>query len=439
MPDRSLAFIDPGMRLTPYLCAACERLPSSVRPIFFVRRPKPRSLLRRAGHRTVGVGPNHGAGYRRDGGHAPDIDAEALIKTLRLPRDRHAVSARTREYRGVEASVRRFLEDHGADGVFLWNGSGLAAGIAAQIARRNGIPVAFGENGYLPGTMQLDPRGVNAAASFGPASTSLEQILACRWTASQDATLEDLLERYRAGQGYSPGATRPRRLKASPVAYLHQALLDISRDGRTRRMNRLIPQRTPPLPERFLFFPLQVRQDSQLTVHSPLYGPRLDEAISDLAAALTEVAPEVRLVIKLHPADRRKTDYDPLIRRLPNIVWIGAGDVRDVLREAQAVVTINSTVGVEALIFGKPVVVLGDAVYGFERLVHLVRTRDRLAATLARALSTPADGELTRRYLSYLYFKALTRAHPSDYSESSVREFNARLIEALWMNDGDRA
>jgi capsular polysaccharide export protein len=435
MPNRTLAFIDPGMRLTPYLCVATAELPASVRPVFLASRPKPSSMLRRFGHVPAGI-DTRGLGAEANVGHAPDIDAEALMKTLRLQRDRDAVAGCTRAYRAVERSVRTFLDDQAPDGIFCWNGSGLAAGLATQIARHRGIPVAFGENGYLPGTMQLDPLGVNAAASFGPAGTTLARILERTWTEQQCQSLEALLEQYRRGQRLAPRRGRPPGLRASPLAYLQQAILDLrtraSRPRMNRPMNSLVPAETPALPERFLFFPLQVRQDSQLTVHSPVYGPRLDLAIEDLVAALAEVAPGLQLVVKLHPADRTKTDYDPLITRFPDVVWIGSGDVRDILRTAAAVVTVNSTVGVEGLVFNKPVVVLGDAVYGFDALVHLVRERTQLADALSAALSAPTNGDRVSSYLRYLYFDALTHAHLNDYSEASTARFRERLIEVLW-------
>ena len=354
---------------------------------------------------------------------------------LRLPRHREAVATASPEYRAVERSVRAFLDHRAPDGLFCWNGSGLAAGIAAQIARYHGIPVAFGENGYLPGTMQLDPIGVNAAASFGPAHIDLGQIFALRWTDGERETLHQLLDRYRRGEPLAPRVPRPRGLGASPLAYIQQALIDLRDRGPRRRINRLVPPPPRSLPERFAFFPLQVRQDSQLTVHSPVYGPRLDEAIADLVAALAEIAPNTRLVVKLHPADRHKTDYDPVIRRFPQVLWLDGGNIRRILPAAAAVVTVNSTVGVEALVFDRPVIVLGNAAYGFDGLVQRVTDRAQVAAALAQALHSTVDPETTFQYLLFLYFKAFTHAHPADYSTASKQRFCERLLETLKLAD----
>jgi len=433
MPSRTIAFIDPGMRLTPFLCAAAAELPAWVRANFYARRPKPRSILRRCGYPPAPeplalFRSEHRAAALRQ--HAPDIEQDALMAGLRLQRDRDAVASASPAYRAVEHSVRDFIEHSAPDGIFCWNGSGLAAGIAAQIAAAQGLPVAFGENGYLPGTMQLDPIGVNAAASFGPAHEDLESILALHWSAAERDTLQRLLVAYRRGERASP-CPRPQALRASALAYLQQALIDLRRRAPRRRVNRLVPPPPRVLPERFVLFPLQVCQDSQLTVHSAVYGARLDEAIADLVAALAEVAPETSLVVKLHPADRHRTDYDPVIRRFPEVVWLDGGDLRRILPAASAVVTVNSTVGVEALLFDRPVVVLGNAAYGFDGLVQRVTARAQLPAALAQALAAPPDSETIFSYLLFLYFKAFTHAHPSDFSATSKQQFCQRLVATL--------
>ncbi|WPL18866.1 Capsule polysaccharide biosynthesis protein [Thiorhodovibrio winogradskyi] len=435
---KTIAFIDPGMRLTPYLCAAVGELPAGVHPAFFALRPKPRSILRRCGHALAPaprLWPVARAARPQAQRPDPDIDRDALLAGLRLARDRDAVTRASADYRRLLHSLRAFLDHRAPDGLFCWNGSGLAAGLAAQLARVNGIPMAFGENGYLPGTMQLDPKGVNAASSFGPDHRRLERILGLSWSAREYATLDAVLQAYRDGKRFTPAVSRPRALGASPLAYLEQALIDWREREPGRRVNRLVPKTPPPLPKRYVLFPLQVRQDSQLTVHSPLYGNQLDEVITGLVEALADIAPELVLVVKLHPADRDKTDYDPLIRRFGQVFWLDGGDIRALLPAAQAVVTINSTVGIEAMIFNRPVVVLGRAYYGFDGLVHLVTRRDQLTDALQRALNQEPNPETNHDYLAFLYFKALTRAHPRDYSTMSMQTFCARLAEIFGLAD----
>ena len=84
----------------------------------------------------------------------------------------------------------------------------------------------------------------------------------------------------------------------------------------------------------------------------------------------------------------------------------------------------------------KPVVVLGSAVYGFEGLVHRVADRAELPAALRGALHTAPDPGTIRQYLLFLYFKALTHAHPNDHSDASTGAFCARLSQILGLDGG---
>jgi hypothetical protein len=72
----------------------------------------------------------------------------------------------------------------------------------------------------------------------------------------------------------------------------------------------------------------------------------------------------------------------------------------EVLRRADAVVTVNSKSGAEALLLGRPVVVLGDAFYSACRLVHRVTATADLPAALARVLQSASSlpKETVQRY-----------------------------------------
>jgi hypothetical protein len=52
MPRHTIAFVDPGMRLAPFLCMAARRLPESVGAVFLAGRPKSRSILIKSGQRV---------------------------------------------------------------------------------------------------------------------------------------------------------------------------------------------------------------------------------------------------------------------------------------------------------------------------------------------------------------------------------------------------
>lgn len=423
---KSVAFIDLGPKRVQYFCAVSDHFAPDWKSVHFSLRCKSRSLLRKLG-RTVYPPRRHGKAL--DLSQSPPLDSVALISKLRTDRDRGEVRQETSYYRWLVAELQTFLDLAQPSGVFLWNGSGLAAAIAEQLALSRGVPLIFGENGYLPGTLQLDPVGVNAFASFG-CRWSLEQIRGMQWSDREREELRRMLADYRANRLPRPLGPPSGRVRPSLMAYLCQSIEDLRHRQPSSAGNRLIARQIPELPPRFLFFPLQVKQDSQLTVHSPLYGNRLEEAILDLRAALPYVGPDMRLVVKLHPADLTKSDYDPMVRACPDVIWVAGGDVRHILERSELVVTVNSTVGIEALMFGKPVVVIGNSPYGHPGLVHPVSDRTSLVAGLRSALSWSPDETLVEQYLMFLYFRAFTRGHWRDYSPESLKRV-ARCIVSM--------
>lgn len=422
-----IAFIDPGPNLVQYLSAVGDRLGPDYRPVFFARQVKSRSLLRRLGRERH---PRQRAGQASDWPAWLPLDRERLVARLRKDSDRAQVLRNDPAFCWLVRELDSFLAAVQPAALFFWNGSGLAAGIAEQLGRARGIPLLFAENGYLPNTLQLDPEGVNAFSSIGR-GMSLESLAIIRYSDHEIAEFERAIDDYRAGKPPARVGPAGGRIRPGLAAYLLQGWYDWRQRERGRPINRLIPRGVPELPERFVFFPLQVRSDSQLTIHSPLYGNRLDAAIRDLAEALREVAPGLRLVVKLHPVDAKRTDYDPLVRALPDVIWAGGGDVRTILERCACVVTVNSTVGIEGMIFGKPVVTLGNNFYVREGLVHPVRERAALGSQLARALSEPPDDASARAYLRYLYFHAFVRASWRDHSPESVGHLARRMVEMI--------
>lgn len=143
------------------------------------------------------------------------------------------------------------------------------------------------------------------------------------------------------------------------------------------------------MPDRpFIYYPLHVPADMALTLRSPEY---LDQ-IATIDYLLRTIPDTHVLVVKEHPAQigaissRR---FFELSRRFDNFVLLSPRTNNYmVLDRADAVVSVNSKSGAEAMLLGKPVIVMGDAFYRNCPLVFPVdrltdvpqRLRDALAA-----------------------------------------------------------
>jgi capsular polysaccharide export protein len=248
-------------------------------------------------------------------------------------------------------------------GLVTWNGLLPCYARVVAEARRRGMRTAILEGGALRATYQVDPQGTNGASTI-------------------------------------VGLT-PERITAYPKAddtlYAQQTF--------TPRTVNVPDCRTPlpgdlALPRRYVLLPMQTHGDTQLTHFCAERWRSMPCLLRDVVAALP---PGVRLVVKEHPWEMQRDHYEAMRAEFPQVTWCRTRDMDSLLAGARLVVTVNSTVGVQAMLRRLPVVTLGLAFYSKSGLVA-DGTRD-LPATIAACLKTPRiayDAELRARFLTYL-------------------------------------
>jgi capsular polysaccharide export protein len=124
------------------------------------------------------------------------------------------------------------------------------------------------------------------------------------------------------------------------------------------------------------FFPLQLDCDYQMRVHSPFRAPHL--AIDFVLRSFARHAPPTStLAVKLHPLDSGLVDWVSIVGHIAaeqsvgeRVTVLDGGDLSKLLAQCHAVVTVNSTVGSQALANGKPVIALGQAMYDLPGLTY---------------------------------------------------------------------
>jgi capsular polysaccharide export protein len=127
---------------------------------------------------------------------------------------------------------------------------------------------------------------------------------------------------------------------------------------------------------RYYLAPLQVFNDSQVLVHSGLGD--VEGFLHMLMMSFAEHAPNgTLLVMKHHPMDRGYVNYAPMIGELEQALglqgrvhYIHDQHLPTLIDHCKGVVVINSTVGLQALGHGAPVVALGKAIYNKPGLTY---------------------------------------------------------------------
>ncbi len=156
------------------------------------------------------------------------------------------------------------------------------------------------------------------------------------------------------------------------------------------------------LDQRYYLAILQVYNDSQIRNHSPYADVR--DYINDVMFSFSRKAPLGHvLVIKHHPMDRGHRLYGPLIKKLgkkygisSRVIYVHDLSMPELLTHAKAVVTINSTAGISALIHNKPLKVMGNALYDIKGMTYQGHLHQFWTADFA------PDMKLFKKFRGYL-------------------------------------
>jgi len=123
--------------------------------------------------------------------------------------------------------------------------------------------------------------------------------------------------------------------------------------------------------EKFIFFPLHAFFDMQVLVRSPFYFNQA-ELVRLIALSLPS---DIKLYIKEHPENIGYTPIEQLrkIKSIENVRLLDpAFNSHDLIKNSEAVITIASTTGWEALLYEKPVITFGKAFYSYSDLVYKI-------------------------------------------------------------------
>lgn len=284
------------------------------------------------------------------------------------------------------ASFIRLAMYHNINIVVLRNGASHLQQPVISWAQENGIKIAYLENGQLPGTTVIDGMGVNAESSIP-----------------------------RDKQFYL-------NLKVDVQGRIERSLIP-------RKPKKHIQTEKVELPSEFIFVPFQVPYDTQVIKNSK-WVKSLHEFYLLLEEVLESLPDNVFFVVKEHPSS--EVTYPEFYEKNKRIMF-SWDETEYLIRKSKAVLTLNSSVGVEALMLGKVVITLGEAFYNIDGLAFHAKNIDKLKRFLREVNSLKVDQNLLVRFIWWLdnvYFvKGKLREFHCD--ESSLLVFKGKLQSIL--------
>jgi capsular polysaccharide export protein len=111
---------------------------------------------------------------------------------------------------------------------------------------------------------------------------------------------------------------------------------------------------------------------------------------------------EIAFVIKEHPSDR-VSDYRSLHEKQSEKIIFSTHSTQTLIENAQAILTINSSVAIESLLFNKKVIVLGEAFFAIDKIVKIANSQEVIFDILKNLQSWEVEKDVIKKFLLYLY------------------------------------
>lgn len=257
------------------------------------------------------------------------------------------------------SGVRSFFENLGdADAVAVaWNARSDVRFIFMQAARDAGAKTLYLELAPFPNSIAVDPRGINYLN-----------------TVPRDRSFY---------QSYSD--------KSDGWRYLEKYIAQ-------RSVVSVDTSRKYLLTSSYIFVALQTEGDSQLVDFGGNYKT-VSAFLNDICLASCALAPGRHVLVKEHPG--KKESLAALVEGYPNVHIVNEFDTVQLIKGADLVLTVNSSVGLEAMILERPVAASGLAFWSVPSIAYSAKNLSELK-DLFGANSFEVSADLRSAFLNFL-------------------------------------
>ncbi|MDN3651805.1 capsular biosynthesis protein [Thalassotalea ponticola] len=293
------------------------------------------------------------------------------------------------DYQGTSADWGRylisFIEQHNITDLALYGDCRFYHRVAITVAKAKGLRVWCFEEGYLrAGFVTLEQDGCNAYSSL---NRSVDVIKSTKAMPVKSNVQVGPTFKKRLWYAVRYYVNTTLKQKEFPHYEHHRPWTSWQECGfwLNNFKQKVISRITDPavkrkvfrqFDKRFFLLPLQVQVDYQLREHSPFSS--VAEVIEHVIISFAKHADKNdALLIKHHPQDRGFCNYQSLIHKLAGqhnlknrVYYVHDVNLPDIYRHAKGVVTVNSTVGISALIHHLPTITLGKAMYDIEGITY---------------------------------------------------------------------
>jgi hypothetical protein len=310
--------------------------------------------------------------------------------------------------------------------------------ILLHIAQQRNVKTLHFECSLFPNTIQMHRRGINASSGLANIPLPLQP--------SDFATSQ--FSHYKHGQRASLRPSLP-----SGWAYPDSRLSDsqrfpfslktydrwysatrkwVDRGRYYSRRIRLAKERAE-IPADYFLIPLQVHDDTQIILNGGFAV-----TLSDWLIRVAELCPkEIPLVFKVHPADFGRFPLKKIKAAVSRVhrrsLFVSETPVSELIEAARAIITVNSTVGFEAVLDAKPVIACGSNFWIRPELCACPANYTELEMMMAQAWSgalTRPDRLTVERFLSLAFDRIFVPGRIGCLEDTEAEVIADRIVTA---------
>ena len=246
-----------------------------------------------------------------------------------------------------------------------WNGLIDKARVFMDAAKDSGARTLFFELSPIPGCVTVDPQGVNYANSL---PRKLTPYLA--WSASSNTDKD-----WRQFRGKFE-SRKPIKRDANEYA-------------------------SKPITEKYIFVPLQIPDDTQLFLFGGAFA-----TVESVIIAAVEVAKNLpegwHVRLKEHPSSTLRFAKMFQEQKHHKVVLDNTSNTFELVANAQCIVTVNSSVGLQSMFYEKPVIALGQCFWAIDGVAQSALNSAALFDKLKHLEHIGFDPVARESFLSYL-------------------------------------
>lgn len=272
-----------------------------------------------------------------------------LKRTYKLKNTQKLILQKNQEY----YNCHNYFKSKDFDYVLILNG---AFNVETDVCLELDIKTFFFEHAYFPKAIQMDSKGVNSNASF--ANLPYEELLKFRYPKNEFIPLKDFVFtdiKYKMAERYIY-----RLFDSKYNSFIKQFIN--RKQNLTKAIKRFKSFENEIVDikegEKYILFPLQVNSDTQIILNSKYSS--MYEAIDNILPVLKKT--EFKIIIKEHPMEVEPVDYGKYADN-KQVFVVKKIDLDKFIKNAEFVVNINSSVGMQAVAKYKKVLLLGESFY----------------------------------------------------------------------------